>query len=260
MVANRRGKISQLNARFFGARDTFQDDLRAARERDPAAHSTSEILLYQGLHAVWLHRVAHGLYLREHRFSARLISQISRFLTGIEIHPGARIGRGLFIDHGMGVVIGETTEIGDDVTLYQGVTLGGTGKQGGKRHPTVGDRVIVGTGAQVLGPLVIGHDAKIGAGAIVVKDVPPETTVVGNPGRPVMISGTRVAGPDIEHARLPDPVAESLETLTRRVTELEHHADPAQRGPGQVDPASNGNSANRSAHAEAREIPTSGEG
>ena len=192
MVANRRGSYSHAKRRLLGALNTLRDDLRAARDRDPAAHSTSEILLYQGLHAVWMHRAAHALYVRGHRFSARLVSQVSRFFTGIEIHPGARIGRGLFIDHGMGVVIGETTEIGDDVTLYQGVTLGGTGKQGGKRHPTVGNRVIVGTGAQVLGPLVIGEDAKIGAGAIVIKDVPAETTVVGNPGRPVAISGRRV--------------------------------------------------------------------
>jgi serine O-acetyltransferase len=231
MVAKRRGRSSQSYGRFSAALATLRDDLRAARERDPAAHSTSEILLYQGLHAVWMHRGAHALYVRGHRFSSRLISQISRFLTGIEIHPGARIGRGLFIDHGMGVVIGETTEIGDDVTVYQGVTLGGTGKQGGKRHPTVGNRVIVGTGAQVLGPLVIGDDAKIGAGAIVIRDVPPDTTVVGNPGRPVIISGKRVAGPELEHTRLPDPVAESLETLTRRVTELEHQLGSSQGGP-----------------------------
>lgn len=231
MVANRRGSYSHAKRRLLGALNTLRDDLRAARDRDPAAHSTSEILLYQGLHAVWMHRAAHALYVRGHRFSARLVSQVSRFFTGIEIHPGARIGRGLFIDHGMGVVIGETTEIGDDVTLYQGVTLGGTGKQGGKRHPTVGNRVIVGTGAQVLGPLVIGEDAKIGAGAIVIKDVPAETTVVGNPGRPVAISGRRVLGPELEHTRLPDPVAESLESLTKRVTELEHQLGSAQGGP-----------------------------
>lgn len=231
MVANRRGRTTHAKRRLSAALDTLRDDLRAARDRDPAAHSTAEILLYQGLHAVWMHRAAHALYVRGHRFSARLVSQVSRFLTGIEIHPGARIGRGLFIDHGMGVVIGETAEIGDDVTLYQGVTLGGTGKQGGKRHPTVGNRVIVGTGAQVLGPLIIGDDAKIGAGAIVIKDVPAETTVVGNPGRPVAVSGRRVAGPELEHTRLPDPVAETLETLTRRVTELEHQLGANQGGP-----------------------------
>ena len=231
MVANRRGRPIHARTRLSAALETLRDDLRAARDRDPAAHSTAEILLYQGLHAVWMHRGAHALYVREHRFTARLVSQISRFLTGIEIHPGARIGRGLFIDHGMGVVIGETAEIGDDVTLYQGVTLGGTGKQGGKRHPTVGDRVIVGTGAQVLGPLIIGDDAKVGAGAIVIKDVPADTTVVGNPGRPVAASGRRVPGPELEHTRLPDPIAETLETLTRRVTELEHQLGANQGGP-----------------------------
>jgi serine O-acetyltransferase len=231
MVAKRRGGSADAKRRLSAALETLRGDLRAARDRDPAAHSTAEILLYQGLHAVWLHRGAHALYVRGDRFSARFVSQLSRFLTGIEIHPGARIGRGLFIDHGMGVVIGETAEIGDDVTLYQGVTLGGTGKQGGKRHPTVGNRVIVGTGAQVLGPLVIGDDAKIGAGAIVIKDVPAETTVVGNPGRPVAVSGKRVEGPSLEHTRLPDPVAETLETLTRRVTELEHQLGANQGGP-----------------------------
>ena len=254
MVAKRRGRSPEGHGRVSSALATLRDDLRAARERDPAAQSTSEILLYQGLHAVWMHRGAHALYVRGHRFSARLVSQISRFLTGIEIHPGARIGRGLFIDHGMGVVIGETTEIGDDVTLYQGVTLGGTGKQSGKRHPTVGNRVIVGTAAQVLGPLVIGDDAKIGAGAIVITDVPPETTVVGNPGRPVAISGRRVAGPELEHTRLPDPVAESLETLTRRVTELEHQLGAASGGPESAPGRSNGKGAAGRPHVDSPEF------
>lgn len=262
MVAKRRGRISDFGRRLARARETFRDDVRAARERDPAAHSTSEILLYQGLYAVWLHRIAHAQYVRGHRFTARLISQMSRFLTGIEIHPGARIGRGLFIDHGMGVVIGETAEIGDDVTLYQGVTLGGTGKQGGKRHPTVGNRVIVGTGAQVLGPLVIGDDAKIGAGAIVIKDVPAQTTVVGNPGRPVAISGRRVTGPDIEHTRLPDPVAESLEALNARVNELERQLQAARApAPPPVDHA-NGHGAQppTPAHRGAQTLQTPAEG
>jgi serine O-acetyltransferase len=216
-------------------------DVEAARERDPAARSLAEILLcYPGLHALWMHRIAHRLYERELRLPARLVSQLSRFLTGIEIHPGARIGPGFFIDHGMGVVIGETTEIGEDVTLYQGVTLGGTGKETGKRHPTVGDGVIVGTGARVLGPVAIGEGAKVGAGAIVIKDVPPNTTVVGNPGRPVVVDGRRVdeprRPPDIEHTRLPDPVAEAMACLVRRVTELEQDVadlragrDPAER-------------------------------
>ena len=164
---------------------------------------------------------AHGL-----RTPARVVSQAARLLTGIEIHPGATIGRRLFIDHGMGVVIGETAELGDDVTLYQGVTLGGTGKDAGKRHPTIGNRVIVGTGAAVLGPLDVGDGAKIGAGAIVVKDVPANATVVGNPGRPVAVNGQRIATagsnvPDLEHTRLPDPIAEALACLVNRVNELE---------------------------------------
>jgi serine O-acetyltransferase len=210
-------------------------DVEVARERDPAARSLAEILLcYPGLHAIWLHRVAHAMYLRRMRLPARLLSQASRFLTGIEIHPGATIGQGLFIDHGMGVVIGETTEIGEDVTIYQGVTLGGTGKQTGKRHPTVGDGVIVGTGARVLGPLAIGEGAKVGAGAIVIKDVPPNSTVVGNPGRTVVQDGQRVEAPrrapDIEHTRLPDPVAEAMACLVRRLTELEREVADLRAG------------------------------
>ena len=210
-------------------------DVEVARERDPAARSLAEILLcYPGLHAIWMHRVSHALYLRRMRLPARLLSQASRFLTGIEIHPGATIGQGLFIDHGMGVVIGETTEIGEDVTIYQGVTLGGTGKQTGKRHPTVGDGVIVGTGARVLGPVAIGEGAKVGAGAIVIKDVPPNSTVVGNPGRTVVQDGQRVEvprrEPDIEHTRLPDPVAEAMACLVRRLTELEREVEDLRAG------------------------------
>jgi serine O-acetyltransferase len=202
-------------------------DIAVARERDPAARGVAEVLLcYPGLHALWAHRVAHELYRRGVHLPARLISQASRFVTGVEIHPGARIGPGLFIDHGMGVVIGETTEIGEDVTIYQGVTLGGTGKHSGKRHPTVRAGVIVGTGARVLGPVEIGEGAKVGAGAIVIRDVPPNSTVVGNPGRPVVVDGQRVDPerlhhPDIEHTRLPDPVMEAIQCLMRRVTELE---------------------------------------
>jgi serine O-acetyltransferase len=209
-----------------GAKRSLARDIEVARERDPAARSTAEVLLcYPGLHAVWLHRGAHRLWNGGFRLPARLVSQFSRSLTGIEIHPGATIGPGFFIDHGMGIVIGETTEIGEDVTLYQGVTLGGTGKETGKRHPTVQDGVIVGTGARVLGPVVLGEGAKIGAGSIVVKDVPPNSTVVGNPGRPVIVDGQRVPRdvhhPDMQHTRLPDPVAEAMACLVRRVTELE---------------------------------------
>jgi serine O-acetyltransferase len=210
-----------LARRTGGALATLRRDVQAVKERDPAATSTAEVLLYQGLHAVWMHRLAHRLYRRGLRFPSRLVSQVSRFLTGIEIHPGAQIGPGFFIDHGMGVVIGETTEIGEDVTVYQGVTLGGTGAHGGKRHPTIGDRVIVGTDAQVLGPLLVGDDAKIGAGSIVIRDVPPRSTVVGNPGRPVVVDGQRVPEPPLEHTHLPDPVAEALECLVNRIGELE---------------------------------------
>jgi serine O-acetyltransferase len=216
--------------------DALRRDVEVARERDPAARSLAEILLlYPGLHAVWMHRVAHRLWRGGARFPARAVSQAARFLTGIEIHPGASVGPGLFIDHGMGVVIGETTEIGEDVTIYQGVTLGGTGKETGKRHPTVHDGVIVGTGARVLGPVDIGEGAKVGAGAVVVKDVPANSTVVGNPGRPVVVDGQRVDPerihhPDIDHTRLPDPVAEALACLVRRVAELEAQVTALRAG------------------------------
>ncbi len=213
--------------RLNGAITTFRRDVEVARERDPAARSTLEVVTsYPGLHAIWMHRLAHRLHRRGLRLPARWVSQISRFLTGVEIHPGARIGPGLFIDHGMGIVIGETAEIGEDVTIYQGVTLGGTGKEVGKRHPTVQDGAIIGTGAQVLGSVQIGEGAKVGAGSIVIKDVPPNSTVVGNPGRAVVVDGQRVDPnelhhPTLEHTRLPDPIAEAMACLVRRVTELE---------------------------------------
>jgi serine O-acetyltransferase len=216
-------------------------DLDTARERDPAARSDAEMILtYPGLHAVWMHRAAHRLHNRNWHLPARMVSQASRFITGIEIHPGATIGPGFFIDHGMGVVIGETTEIGEDVTIYQGVTLGGTGKHGGKRHPTVRDGVTVGAGASVLGPLEVGEGAKIGAESIVVKDVPANSTVVGNPGKPVVIDGERVDPdklhhPDLDHTRLPDPVAEALDCLIQRVEELE--AEIAALRAGEEPPA-----------------------
>lgn len=215
---------------------TLRRDLDVARERDPAARSTVELLTcYPGLHALWMHRLAHRMYRRGLRLPARLVSQVSRAVTGIEIHPGATIGPGLFIDHGMGIVIGETTEIGEDVTLYQGVTLGGTGKDVGKRHPTIRDGVIVGTGASLLGPLEVGEGAKIGAGSIVVKNVPANSTVVGNPGRPVVIEGQRVDPekfhhPDIDHTKLPDPIAEAMSCLVRRVTELEEEIAALREG------------------------------
>ncbi len=218
------------------AATTFQRDVAVARERDPAARSTLEVVTsYPGIHALWMHRLAHGLYGRGIRLPARWVSQLSRQLTGIEIHPGATIGPGLFIDHGMGVVIGETAEIGEDVTIYQGVTLGGTGKETGKRHPTIGDCVIIGTGASVLGSVTVGEGAKIGAGSIVIKDVPPNSTVVGNPGRAVVVDGQRVDQealhhPTLEHTRLPDPVAEAMACLVRRVTELEEDITDLREG------------------------------
>jgi len=200
--------------------------LRAVREQietifreDPAAKSVIEILVcYPGFHAVLLHRVAHELYRARIPLVPRVISQITRFLTGIEIHPGARIGRRFFIDHGMGVVIGETTEIGDDVLLYQGVTLGGTGHGKGKRHPTLGNRVVVGTGAKVLGDIRIGDNVKIGAGSVVVKPVPDNSTVVGIPGRVVRTRGENGV---LEHGKLPDPEGQAIEDLSQRVSELE---------------------------------------
>ncbi len=200
--------------------------LRAVREQidtifreDPAARSVVEILCcYPGFHAILLHRLAHKLYASGCPLLPRLISQISRFFTGIEIHPGARIGRRFFIDHGMGVVIGETTEIGDDVLIYQGVTLGGTGNEKGKRHPTIGNRVVIGTGAKVLGNIRIGDNVKIGAGSVVVRAVPDNSTVVGIPGRVVRTRGENGV---LEHGKLPDPEGQAIDDLTRRVAELE---------------------------------------
>ncbi len=218
------------------ALDAARRDIAVARERDPAARSALEVVTsYPGVHALWFHRAAHALYRRGLCLPARWVSQTSRLLTGIEIHPGASIGPGLFIDHGMGVVIGETTEIGEDVTIYQGVTLGGTGKQTGKRHPTVRDGVIIGTSAQILGSVEIGEGAKIGAGSIVIKDVPANSTVVGNPGRAVVVDGQRVDPetihhPTLEHTRLPDPVAEAMACLVRRVTELEQDLSDLRAG------------------------------
>ncbi|GIQ70340.1 serine acetyltransferase [Xylanibacillus composti] len=197
----------------------MREDIRTVFENDPAARSIPEVLFtYSGLHALWAHRVAHWFY-RKRRFGiARLVSQISRFFTGIEIHPGARIGRRFFIDHGMGVVIGETCEIGDDVVLYQGVTLGGTGKEKGKRHPTIGNNVVVGSGAKVLGSFTVGDYARIGSNAVVLKEVPPHSTVVGNPGRIVKVNGKRVD--KLDHGNLPDPVIDICSQLQRQIDML----------------------------------------
>jgi serine O-acetyltransferase len=198
----------------------LKEDIEVVFEQDPAARSYLEVILtYSGLHAIWAHRIAHALYKRKFYFLARLISQISRFFTGIEIHPGAKIGRRFFIDHGMGVVIGETCEIGDNVTVYQGVTLGGTGKEKGKRHPTIKDNCLIAAGAKVLGSITIGENSKIGAGSVVLKDVPPNSTVVGIPGRVVVRDGVRVKK-DLNHTDLPDPVADRIKELEAEIARL----------------------------------------
>jgi serine O-acetyltransferase len=211
-------------------------DVRAAQERDPAARGvgTAEVLaIWPGVHAVLAHRVAHALFEAGVPLLPRLIAGVSRTYTGIEIHPAAQIGSGLFIDHGMGVVIGETAEIGNDVTLYQGVTLGGTGFATGKRHPTVQDNVTIGSGAKLLGPITIGHGSKIGANTVVIHDVPPHSTVVGNPGHPVRIDGRRPEGPDADWVHLPDPISDAIKGLASRIGALERLA---AEGVGQSPP------------------------
>lgn len=207
---------------------TIKNDIDSVFERDPAARSTIEVLVcYAGLHAVWGHRLAHKLWKRNFRLLARGISQWMRWLTGIEIHPGATIGPRFFIDHGMGVVIGETAEIGADVTLYHGVTLGGTSLNKGKRHPTLGDRVVVGAGAKVLGAITIGADSRIGANAVVVKSVPENSVVVGVPGQNIARSKPHTAqdAPDLNHTTLPDAVGAAIKSLMERVENLEKELD-----------------------------------
>jgi serine O-acetyltransferase len=200
--------------------EVLRDDVRAIIQNDPAARNYWEVVLYPGLHAIILHRITHRLWQVGIPFLPRLISQLGRFLTGIEIHPGAQIGRGFFIDHGMGVVIGETTVVGDWVTLYQGVTLGGTGKQGGKRHPTLGDDVVVGVGANILGAITIGDGARIGGGAVVVKDVPPHSTAIGVPAR-IVQTRDPLTGTLRRVEQLPDPEGAMLNALHTKVRELE---------------------------------------
>jgi serine O-acetyltransferase len=212
-------------------------DIAAAHERDPAARgvSSAEVLIaWPGVQAVLGHRVAHALHDARVPVAPRAIAYVSRLVTGVEIHPAANIGDGLFIDHGMGVVIGETADIGDDVTLYQGVTLGGTGFATGKRHPTVGDNVTVGSGAKLLGPIEVGHGAKVGANSVVITDVPPNSTVVGNPGHVVRVDGKRPEGPDADWIHLPDPVADAIRELSGRLTDLERRLADLQ---GQDPPA-----------------------
>ncbi len=209
-------------------------DVSTARIRDPAARevgSLEVLVAWPGVHALLAHRLAHTLHEGGAPLLPRLIAAAARSITGIEIHPAAEIGDGFFIDHGMGVVIGETAQIGDDVTLYQGVTLGGTGFQTGKRHPTIEDNVTIGSGAKLLGPITVGHGAKIGANTVVIHDVPPNSTVVGNPGHPVRIEGRKPEGPDADWIHLPDPVADAIKGLSARIGALEE-AQAQQRPPG----------------------------
>jgi serine O-acetyltransferase len=214
--------------------EALKREIQVVFERDPAARSVAEIIfLYPGFHAIIFHRLAHFLYTKKMYFLARMVSHISRFLTGIEIHPGAKIGKGFFIDHGSGIVIGETTEIGDNVTLYQGVTLGGSGKEKGKRHPTVGNNVTISAGAKILGSFTVGDHSKIGGGSVVVKEVPPNCTVVGVPGRIVARDGVRVEDKftdvDLDHNLLPDPVADMLAAMQSRIDELEKRLESNQK-------------------------------
>ena len=203
------------------------DDIKAVLNRDPAATNSLEVfLLYPGIHSIIIHRISHWLFLRGMRFLARLFSSVNRFVTGIDIHPGAKIGKGLFIDHGMGVVIGETVEIGDNVTIYQGATLGGTGKDVGKRHPTIGNNVVISCGAKVLGPIHIGDNSKIGAGAVVLENVPPNCTVVGVPGKIVKKDNNIIRNNtfeiDLDQVSLPDPVQEQIRMLSRKIAEMQN--------------------------------------
>ncbi|WP_077368868.1 serine O-acetyltransferase [Anaerosalibacter sp. Marseille-P3206] len=210
--------------------ETIKEDIKAIRDRDPAVNSWVEaVLCYPGLHALFFYRISHFFYGLRLYLIARFISNVGRFLTGIEIHPGAKIGKGIFIDHGMAVVIGETTEIGDNVTIYQGATLGGTGKEKGKRHPTIGNNVVISSGAKVLGPFTVGDYSKIGAGSVVLKEVPPNCTVVGVPGRIVVKDNKRLKCVkdrdeiDLDQVRLPDPVYQEIECLKERIQILENY-------------------------------------
>lgn len=204
--------------------DKIHEDIQSIRDRDPAARTTLEIVTtYSGLHAVWMYRAAHFFYVHKMYFVARAISQIARLLTGIEIHPGAKIGKGLLIDHGSGVVIGETAEIGDNCLLYQGCTLGGTGKDHGKRHPTLGNNVMVGCGAKILGPFKVGDNAKIAANAVVLEEVPPNSTAVGAPAKIVRQDGRRTQ--DLDQIHIPDPVAIELSKLNKRIKALEEQLE-----------------------------------
>ncbi|CAM3839877.1 serine O-acetyltransferase [Cytobacillus oceanisediminis] len=207
----------------------MKEDIEVVFEQDPAARSYLEVILtYSGLHAIWSHRIAHALFKRKFYFLARVVSQISRFFTGIEIHPGAKIGRRFFIDHGMGVVIGETCEIGDNVTVFQGVTLGGTGKEKGKRHPTIQDNALIATGAKVLGSITIGENSKVGAGSVVLHEVPPNSTVVGIPGRVKIRDGMKVKK-DLNHTDLPDPIADRFKEMENELQALKNEVETLRK-------------------------------
>ncbi|MGD6857605.1 serine O-acetyltransferase EpsC [Bacillus infantis] len=207
----------------------LKEDIEVVFDQDPAARSYIEVILtYSGVHAIWAHRLAHALFKRKFYFWARVISQISRFFTGIEIHPGAKIGRRFFIDHGMGVVIGETCEIGDNVTVFQGVTLGGTGKEKGKRHPTIKDNALIATGAKVLGSITIGENSKVGAGSVVLRDVPPNSTAVGIPGKVVIKDGVKLKK-DLNHSDLPDPVSDRLVEMEMKLQEMQVELEDLRR-------------------------------
>ncbi len=212
-----------MMARFI---NIIKEDVQAALDRDPAARNWVEVVFcYAGVHAIWNHRIAHWLWKNNLKLLARWFAQISRFFTGIEIHPAATIGRGLFIDHGMGVVIGETSIVGNNVTMYHGVTLGGVSLKKGKRHPTIGDEVVIGAGAQVLGAITVGSCSRIGANAVVVKDVPPDSVVVGVPGRIMHKEHASLHIPDLAHDQLPDVIAQQLLTLSQRIEKLEKNSD-----------------------------------
>ncbi|MBT2689898.1 serine O-acetyltransferase [Bacillus sp. ISL-47] len=212
----------------------MKEDIEVVFEQDPAARSYLEVILtYSGLHAIWSHRIAHALFKRKFYFLARVVSQISRFFTGIEIHPGAKIGRRFFIDHGMGVVIGETCEIGDNVTVFQGVTLGGTGKEKGKRHPTIQDNALIATGAKVLGSITIGENSKVGAGSVVLHEVPPNSTVVGIPGRVKIRDGVKVKK-DLNHTDLPDPIADRFKEMENELQALKSEVETLRKERSQV--------------------------
>jgi serine O-acetyltransferase len=200
----------------------IREDVNSVFDRDPAARNALEVIFcYPGLHAIWMHRIAHWFWTNRLYFLGRFTSQVSRFITGIEIHPGARIGRKFFIDHGMGVVIGETAEIGDNVTMYHGVTLGGVTWDKVKRHPTIGDNVVIGSGAKVLGPFTVGANSKIGSNSVVVKEVPPNSSVVGIPGRVVMSEGKQPEKPDLQHGNMPDPEAKAIACLFDQLRDLD---------------------------------------